>query len=167
MKFVQFDYETTRCFTKRTEITFPRTTECTQRSIIFHARSVNPGRIEENYVRCSRTEHKWKSCTVRPTGRLKGLAVIQINERGSRRGSVRPSACDPYDFSFPQVTNLSCPLPSSLSLSLFLSFKGGCRPDLDPNDYNSRPQPCAQPLPSAFFYSEPTIFLHPLLSLFL
>lgn len=120
MKFVQFDYETTRCFTKRTEITFPRTTECTQRSIIFHARSVNPGRIEENYVRCSRTEHKWKSCTVRPTGRLKGLAVIQINERGSRRGSVRPSACDPYDFSFPQVTNLSCPLPSSLSLSLSL-----------------------------------------------
>lgn len=111
-------HETTRCFTKRTEITFPRTTECTQRSIIFHARSVNPGRIEENYVRCSRTEHKWKSCTVRPTGRLKGLAVIQINERGSRRGSVRPSACDPYDFSFPQVTNLSCPLPPSLSLSL-------------------------------------------------
>lgn len=112
----------------------------------------------QNYVRCSRTEHKWKSCTVRPAGRLKGLAVIQINERGSRRGSARLPAIlmIPRFLKWPTFRGLS------LSLSRSKVAAGRTSTPMIITLVHKLVHNLFPPL-SAFFYSEPTILLHPLL----
>lgn len=117
---------------------------------------VIPGSAEYTELRCSRTEHKWKSCTVRPAGRLKGLAVIQINERGSRRGSARLPAI----LMIPRF--LKWPTFRGLSLSRSKVAAGRTSTPMIITLVHKLVHNLFPPL-SAFFYSEPTILLHPLL----
>ena len=70
-------------------------------------RTVSFAKEPRNYGVPVRTSGKGRGIVqLGPGWTVKGLAVIQINEKGLR-ARIRPSAGDPYDSSLPEVTNLS------------------------------------------------------------